>query len=168
MKQQENGSWCGTCNENESRNIVIDLMDSLGLKQDITAEYLVRALKCAVLFDKKQHDYGPDNIAQFGDLGVLIRLNDKIQRLKTLMLSGEQPEFTNEAFTDTWMDIHVYGVIGLMCLDGSWPKAYRHMEAIKPKNHEEVKKLIELMLEEEEVVKDANLQNRLAEIRDNL
>ena len=101
---------------------------ALGLKQDISREYLIRALRCAGLFDKKQHDYGPDNIAQFGDLGVLIRLNDKIQRLKTLMLSGEQPEFSEEAFEDTWMDIHVYGLIGLMCMDGSWPKAYRHME----------------------------------------
>ena len=101
---------------------------AMNLKQEITKDYLERALKCAQLFDKKQHDYGPDNIAQFGDLGVLIRLNDKIQRLKTLMLSKEQPEFSSEAFMDTWMDIHVYGVIGIMCLDGSWPNAYKHME----------------------------------------
>lgn len=110
------------------RGVATDLAKKLGCKQEITVDYLVLALECVQLFDKKQHDYGPDNIAQFGDLGVLIRLNDKIQRLKTLMLSGEQPEFTDEAFSDTWMDIHVYGVIGLMCLDGSWPKAYRHME----------------------------------------
>jgi len=104
------------------------VFQALGLKQEITKDYLVKMLKCAGLFDKKQHDYGPDNIAQFGDLGVLIRLNDKIQRLRTLYMSGEQPEFTDEAFADTWMDIHVYGVIGWMCLDGTWPKAYRHME----------------------------------------
>lgn len=106
-------------------NLVIEKM---GLKEDITREYLVRALECAKLFDKKQHDYGPDNIAQFGDLGVLIRLNDKIQRLKTLMLSGEQPEFSQESILDTWMDVHVYGVIGMMCIQGAWPNAYVHMK----------------------------------------
>ena len=107
--------------------LIAETMEELGLKQAITKTYLRRVLICAKLFDKKQHDYGPDNIAKFGDLGVLIRLNDKIERLKTLMMSGEQPEFTTEAFEDTWMDIHIYGMIGLMCLDGSWPKAYQHL-----------------------------------------
>jgi hypothetical protein len=104
------------------------IMEDLGLKQEITKEYLCLALECAKLFDKKQHDYGSENIAQFGDLGVLIRLNDKIQRLRTLMLSGEKPEFSEEGLEDTWIDIHVYSVIGLMCMKGVWPNAYRHLE----------------------------------------
>ena len=121
-KNEERKAKVGTM-----EHIALQLMDTLELEQEITFEYLLRALRCAQLFDKKQHDYGPDNISQFGDLGVLIRLNDKIQRLKNLMLSGEQPQFSAETFTDTWMDVSVYGVIGLMCLDGSWPNAYRHM-----------------------------------------
>lgn len=109
----------------ENDFIICDLCEKLSLKEPITKKYLANAIESATLFDKKQHDYGPDNIAQFGELGVLIRLNDKIQRLKTLMLSGEDPSVVNEAVEDTWMDIHVYGMIGLMCHIGQWPNTFK-------------------------------------------
>jgi len=59
----------------------------------------------------KQKDYGPGNIAAFGEMGVLIRLNDKVERLKNLLRTGNEP--TNESLEDTWIDILNYGMIGL-------------------------------------------------------
>lgn len=108
--------------------IAEEVFDKLKCSEEETLDYIVKSLQCIELFDIKQHDYGPENIAQFGDIGVLIRLNDKIQRLRTLYLSGDDPRFSGEALEDTWKDIHVYGVIGLMCMQGIWPNAFRWLK----------------------------------------
>ena len=61
----------------------------------------------------KQRDYGPGNITAFGEVGVLVRLNDKIERLKHLIGNGLVP--TNESLEDTWLDIVNYGRSGGQC-----------------------------------------------------
>jgi hypothetical protein len=37
------------------------------------------------LMVKKRQDYGPGNINAFGELGVVVRLSDKMERLKHLL-----------------------------------------------------------------------------------
>lgn len=78
---------------------------------------------CDILV-KKQNDYGPNNIqnAPGGPLnGLQVRLYDKMSRLVNLVQSGAKPE--NESLRDTFVDIANYGVIGMMILDGKFPKA---------------------------------------------
>jgi len=65
----------------------------------------------------KQRDYGPGNILDFGDYGVLVRANDKIGRLKNLY-KGEKPR--NESVDDSWIDLANYAVIALMVRRGHW------------------------------------------------
>jgi hypothetical protein len=82
-------------------------------------EMLVRITSEAnALCVSKQKDYGPANIAGFGEIGVLIRLNDKFQRLKNLLTSGKSPK--NESVEDTWIDLLNYSVIGLAVHRGWW------------------------------------------------
>ena len=64
------------------------------------------------LMISKQKDYGPQNILSFGECGVLVRVNDKVERLKNLHKAGRQPK--NESVEDTWKDIANYGIIALM------------------------------------------------------
>lgn len=71
-------------------------------------------------FCRKQRDYGRGNIAKFGESGVMIRLNDKVERLVNLWKKQQMPE--NESTDDTWVDVATYGAIGLMCSRGQWPK----------------------------------------------
>ncbi len=66
----------------------------------------------------KQRDYGPNNIARFGQSGLLLRLHDKVARLENLLLQGRQAQ--NESLHDTYLDIVGYSVIGVMLLDGSF------------------------------------------------
>lgn len=73
------------------------------------------------LFKRKQLDYGPKNIAEFGEIGVLIRLNDKLQRLIHLITSNLEP--TNESIEDSYMDISIYAIIALLCRHDKWPGA---------------------------------------------
>ncbi len=65
----------------------------------------------------KQRDYGKDNILAFGELGVLIRANDKIARLKNLL----NKEGVTEPRIDAWVDIIGYGIVALL-LDRDWFK----------------------------------------------
>ena len=53
---------------------------SVGIVQEFARQLVVNAL----VFAKKQHDYGPGNISSFGEVGVLVRVSDKIARLKNL------------------------------------------------------------------------------------
>lgn len=74
------------------------------------------------MFCKKQRDYGRGNIAKFGELGVAVRVNDKVERLANLIKKGRSP--MNESTLDTWQDIGCYALIALMCKKGSWPQAW--------------------------------------------
>jgi len=65
---------------------------------------------------RKQRDYGPRNITDFGEYGVLVRLNDKLQRLISLYDQGKEPE--NESVDDTWDDIGGYALVRKMLRRG--------------------------------------------------
>ncbi len=68
------------------------------------------------LMFRKQHDYGPGNILAFGEFGILVRLNDKLERLKNLYKKGVEP--ANESVEDTWADAANYAIIALMLRRG--------------------------------------------------
>tara|TARA_Y100001938_G_C8062020_1_gene417883 strand:- start:881 stop:1222 length:342 start_codon:yes stop_codon:yes gene_type:complete len=84
-----------------------------------------------LLFCKKQKDYGSSNITLGGDMeneddmkfalhGLLIRMNDKMNRMMNLVRKQLTPE--NEPLEDAFQDISVYGIIARIVKDGSWGK----------------------------------------------
>lgn len=83
------------------------------LFQSCLGEYLA-------LWVKKQNDYGYENIAIYGAPGVVVRATDKVMRLKAHYIDGRSME--NEVIEDTWKDLVGYGLIGLVCERGLWPK----------------------------------------------
>lgn len=60
--------------------------------------------------------YGPGNISEFGETGVLVRLSDKLARLRYTT-----EHFSDETPDDSWMDVIGYGLIGLAWSRGLWP-----------------------------------------------
>src|SRR5947207_112367 len=60
------------------------LIETIGIKTLAGKEALRVALDNVVLLDKKQRDYGPHNISAFGLFGCVVRMNDKVERLKNL------------------------------------------------------------------------------------
>ena len=67
------------------------------------------------LFIKKNTDYG-DAFANYGPIGVLVRMGDKIARLQTI--SKNKIELvSNEKMRDTLIDLHNYAAMTLMLLD---------------------------------------------------
>jgi len=68
----------------------------------------------------KQKDYGQSNIldAPFTpQVGLVVRLWDKVSRLKNLTERGYKPE--NESINDTYIDIIGYALLALM-VDRGW------------------------------------------------
>lgn len=67
------------------------------------------------LFAKKNADYG-DAFAKFGVIGVLMRIEDKIQRSLSITKNGVTL-VNDEGIRDTLLDLHNYAAMALMLLD---------------------------------------------------
>jgi hypothetical protein len=92
--------------------------EALGIKTEMGRKAFRAFCEASVLLDTKQRDYGSGNISAFGEKGIVVRMNDKIERLKTLVWGDKSP--SHEKVSDTWLDIANYGVIGLLCHRGEW------------------------------------------------
>jgi hypothetical protein len=84
------------------------------------------------LFAKKMMDYGIGNIAlgsdlseeedvKFSIMGIWLRCNDKINRLKNLLKNGKN-YVSGEGMIDSFIDIANYGIIAMMVLRDKWKK----------------------------------------------
>ena len=84
------------------------------------------------LFLKKQHDYGPGNISvgtmlQTTDevhlalTGLWFRMNDKIQRLKNMLMSKRESA-VDEPMEDAYLDVSNYGIMATIVKNGKWGK----------------------------------------------
>ena len=69
----------------------------------------------------KQLKYGPTNISSMGKPGLVVRLNDKIQRLKRFVLEDIQGDVEGSE-EDAWFDVAGYALIGIMVNRGWWPE----------------------------------------------
>lgn len=67
------------------------------------------------LFTKKNKDYG-DAFATYGIIGVIVRIQDKIQRSISITNNGVQL-VESESLRDTLLDLHNYAAMGLMVMD---------------------------------------------------
>jgi hypothetical protein len=67
------------------------------------------------MFKKKNKDYG-DAFAKYGLIGVLMRIEDKIQRALSITKNGVNM-VNDESIRDTLMDLHNYAAMGVMLLD---------------------------------------------------
>jgi len=86
-----------------------------------------------VLFLHKQHDYGPGNISVGTNLqtkeevklaltGLWFRMNDKLQRVKTLLLGEKKSVVKDEPLEDAYLDVSNYGIMATIVSRGKWGK----------------------------------------------
>jgi hypothetical protein len=71
--------------------------------------------KALEVFKKKNADYG-DAFAKHGLIGVLIRIEDKIQRALSISKSGVTL-VDSESLQDTLLDLHNYAAMALLLID---------------------------------------------------
>ena len=88
---------------------------------ELTNEYKKIMMEQYIIFCKKHRNYGTGNVNVGTNLetdadvklsltGLWFRMNDKIQRLKQLIVLGE-PDTVGESVKDTFQDLSVYGII---------------------------------------------------------
>ena len=88
---------------------------------EMTTEYKKIMMEQYIMFCKKHRNYGTGNINVGTNLetnndvklaltGLWFRLNDKIQRLRQLVVNGE-PDTVGESVTDSFQDLSVYSII---------------------------------------------------------
>lgn len=93
-------------NEGENNNIV----------QNIRVEQMKDIQNTALeLFARKNADYG-DAFAKFGVIGVLMRIEDKIQRSLSITRNGINL-VNDEGIKDTLLDLHNYAAMALMLIN---------------------------------------------------
>jgi hypothetical protein len=103
-----------------------DLLDAivahLDVQTEMGKEFVMVALECIELFDRKQRDYGSGNITMSGQPGLAYRLMDKACRLQHLIQkrekNAEPPK--NESIEDSFLDSANLGMIGILVTRGYW------------------------------------------------
>ena len=85
------------------------------------------------LFLHKQHDYGPGNISVGTQLqtpeevklsltGLWFRMNDKLQRVKTLLMGDKESVVKDEPLEDAYLDVSNYGIMATIVSRDKWGK----------------------------------------------
>ena len=99
----------------------------------MTAEFRRIQREQYELFLHKQHDYGPGNISVGTQLqtedevhlsltGLWFRMNDKIQRLKNLLMNKRESVVEGEPMEDAFLDVSNYGIMATIVKHGKWGK----------------------------------------------
>jgi len=67
------------------------------------------------LFTRKNEDYG-DAFAEYGVIGVLMRIEDKLKRSMSITKNGVNL-VRDEGIRDTLIDLHNYAAMAIMLID---------------------------------------------------
>ena len=116
--------------ENKKDNDIVTMMEKEW--PQMTAEFRKLQREQYELFLHKQHDYGPGNISvgtmlQTPDethlalTGLWFRMNDKIQRLKNMLMSKRESA-VDEPMEDAYLDVSNYGIMATIVKNGKWGK----------------------------------------------
>jgi len=115
---------------NEDKTIVQQMEEEW---PQMTSEFRRLQREQYELFLHKQHDYGPGNISVGSQLqtpeevklsltGLWFRMNDKIQRLKTLLMGDREAAVNGEPMEDAFLDVSNYGIMATIVKNGKWGK----------------------------------------------
>jgi len=111
-----------------------DVIEQMELEwPEMTQEFKKIQKEQYELFLHKQHDYGPGNISVGTQLqtpeevklsltGLWFRMNDKIQRLKNLLMSGRENAVEGETVEDAYLDVSNYGIMATIVGRDKWGK----------------------------------------------
>ena len=99
---------------------------------ELTQEYKKIMMEQYIIFCKKHRNYGTGNVnvgtnlETDGDVklsltGLWFRMNDKIQRLKTLIMTGRESA-VDEPLEDAYLDVSNYGIMATIVKNGKWGK----------------------------------------------
>ena len=123
----------GNANMNEPEPVKDDIVGMMEKEwPEMTTEFKKLQREQYELFCRKQHDYGPSNISvgtmlvneeevHLSLTGLWFRMNDKIQRLKNMLMSRRDTA-VDEPLEDAYLDVSNYGIMATIVKNGKWGK----------------------------------------------
>ena len=116
---------------NDNNDDIVSMMEREW--PEMTKEFKKLQREQYELFCHKQHDYGPGNISVGTQLktkeeinlsltGLWFRMNDKLQRVKTLLMTGRKSAVQDEPLEDAYLDVSNYGIMATIVGRGKWGK----------------------------------------------
>lgn len=96
-------------------NLNLDLTESSETASSRVSQMQLIQSEGLELFKRKNQDYG-DAFANYGVIGVLVRMGDKIARLQSISTKSVSLVDT-ESLRDTLIDLHNYSAMAIMLLD---------------------------------------------------
>ena len=124
----------GNANMNEPEPVKDDIVGMMEKEwPEMTTEFKKLQREQYELFCHKQHDYGPGNISVGTTLktpeevklsltGLWFRMNDKLQRVKTLLMNDRESAVQDEPLEDAYLDVSNYGIMATIVGRGKWGK----------------------------------------------
>jgi hypothetical protein len=115
------------------------------------------------LFKKKNTDYG-DAFANFGAIGVIVRMGDKIQRLISVTNNGINLVNT-EGIRDTLIDLHNYSAMAIMLIDenNNTEKKEKLMSQIEAEGTKQIEELNNTKVFQEKTVFEKTINKIMAD-----
>lgn len=124
VKEKSETMWCETFFNNHmvkaakiiGAEVIFEKIDS-----DNIEKHREICKMLTELYSKKNHDYGnsfTELYNKFGLVSVVIRLSDKLNRLKQLS-SGKEQKVNDESIRDTLIDLANYSIMAIIELDNS-------------------------------------------------
>ena len=128
IQDNKKGTLVGTTHDEES---IVEQMERDW--PEMTTEFKKIQREQYELFLHKQHDYGPGNISVGTQLqtpeevklsltGLWFRMNDKLQRVKTLLMGDRTNAVKDEPLEDAFLDVSNYGIMATIVKNGKWGK----------------------------------------------
>ena len=124
----------GNANMNEPTSVKNNIVEQMEKEwPEMTTEFKKLQREQYELFCHKQHDYGPGNISVGTQLqtpeeiklsltGLWFRMNDKLQRVKTLLMNDRESAVKDEPLEDAYLDVSNYGIMATIVKNGKWGK----------------------------------------------
>ncbi len=119
-------------------NLVSDVCNKLGLKTSLVHVVVPVLIQNLITLEMKQRDYGPHNLTKFGTFGVVVRMNDKMERITNLSkksglglaygMAGDKSldaTVNNEPIADSFLDLANYALIAYVMQKNLWPNETR-------------------------------------------
>ena len=123
----------------DSKNASLDKIESSIIEMmeqewpEMTQEFRKIQREQYELFLHKQHDYGPGNISVGTQLqtpeeiklsltGLWFRMNDKLQRVKTLLMNDRESAVKDEPLEYAQLDVSNYGIMATIVGRDKWGK----------------------------------------------
>ena len=105
--------------EEKLEKLVEIISKQLGLNSGMSLKFIKESLMSVKRFDEKHTEKGLSGYAEFGPIGVMVKMAEKYNLLKENYTVSDS-ELNGDTVEELWQDVSVYALMGKMVENGEW------------------------------------------------